>query len=300
MEFFRLDQQQELAIVTKQIGSLQLRYSYARARETQLDNENGQDYLTYKGTSNEFVFCVCDGVSLSYYGNLAAQYLGDTLLEYMLSADSFNSTDTNLLQQQLHHYMQELTGPATQYVSQHHLPSSVTGILREVLEEKRELGSESMFVCGKLRFNEMGEVEQVLLAWLGDTRVRIWNEGSERSDRLQGSFSTQNRWSTVRGNIGHAPYVYSAVMSNPDQRVTRVQVYTDGMSDLDNRNDSLNDQELMGLMDSEKKKATSDDITFLELSWEHGKLTTTFAPRGRTQKQANRRFSFLTRFWRKH
>lgn len=76
MRLFQIDQRLEYPLSSLQAGPFSIRCTYARSRETRQGDDMGQDYITYKVTDDSILFCVCDGVSQSFYGNLAAKYLG--------------------------------------------------------------------------------------------------------------------------------------------------------------------------------------------------------------------------------
>ncbi|CAM4338871.1 hypothetical protein [Paenibacillus tarimensis] len=268
MERFHTDQHTEIPVTSREYGSLRLKYSYARSRETQLDGEAGQDYLSYLVKDGQLSFCICDGVSMSFCGQLASRYLGNELVAFMEHADSGGSDGVSL-QRQLQQYMKDITVPATDMVNRYELPSSIGGLFREVLEEKRRIGSETTFVCGRVRTvtGEKGGLE-IVLAWMGDTKIRLWHDMLERTSRLEGDFSKWNRWSTLKGGIGEGPFIYKATLNSPPAAAfNRIQIYTDGLHAYDEWTRPLEDHELMYLVREAYTSPDSDDLTFLELSW---------------------------------
>jgi hypothetical protein len=262
MGTIRVDQTKEVKLFSEQLASLHVRYTYHRAQETQQADDVGQDYLVCRYSDNEIAFCICDGVSLSYYGNIAAKLLGDELTDFLWSLGDSVYTSEDDLRQQLHNYLQNLTDKAKGQIERHVIPNHIQGMLREVLEAKRERGSESTFVCGKIKFSS-SNIESVALAWMGDSRVRVWNKEVDTSSQLGGQFLTSERWSTNDGLIGGGPHVF--VLDSEHCPIDRIHIYTDGLNAFDTWNKSPNDVELIEMVESSLSKPTSDDIAFLEL-----------------------------------
>src|SRR5512138_1232221 len=64
-------------------GPFAYRYAYYRSTETRAAGDPGQDYLTFLQTGQSFVFALCDGVSQSFFGELAARALGNSLVQWL-------------------------------------------------------------------------------------------------------------------------------------------------------------------------------------------------------------------------
>jgi len=256
-----IDQSKESGLISQQIASLHMRYAYQRALETQQVDDIGQDYLACRYSEDELAFCICDGVSLSYFGNLASKLLGDALTNFLWELGEQAYDEAKALQEQLKQYLQQLTDSATAQLRNHVVPQHISGMLREVLEAKKAHGSESTFVCGKVQFSDSG-MTKLALAWAGDTRVRMWSNELEKTSRLGGQFLTQERWSTVNGVIGEGPHVYT---STAHGAINKLHIYTDGLIALDDWTTAPTDGELTAMLEHSLTKPTSDDITFLEL-----------------------------------
>lgn len=237
--------------------------AYARATETQTTDSLGQDYLTLCEDGETFTFVLCDGVSQSFYGDLAAKYLGDALLTWLRDLPDALE-DTVDFRTALRDTLQALTVTGTRQVQQLSLPSDLPGMLREVLEEKRSLGSEAMFVCGRIDLpNSELPRGRALLAWMGDARLRVW--GETRELKLPGEFKTEQRWSTRRGPVMSEPHVYAVPLHDGETAITRLMAYSDGLTDLDTWDTLPSDAELSALIAQAKASPLSDDIAFLGL-----------------------------------
>ena len=121
------------------------RWAYARSAETMAAGDVGQDYLTLRHDDRKFVFALCDGVSQSFYGNIAACVLGSALVAWLWN-DLPLSGDDAAIGSALNNRLLSLTTPATQLVKKYPLPTNLANMHREVLEQKRDLGSDSTFV----------------------------------------------------------------------------------------------------------------------------------------------------------
>ncbi|MFM1652481.1 hypothetical protein ACI7RC_10315 [Brevibacillus sp. B_LB10_24] len=253
--------------VRRSTGVFTYRFAYARAADTKTAGDKGQDYVTFGRREGSFIFAICDGVSLSFYGELAARFLGDALLDWLSSAAVDRASEQEKLRQSLQAYLSSLTGPASSIIDKYPIPKDVTGILRDVLEEKRKLGSETTFVCGRIdlpgRVHKNGKI---VLAWQGDSRLRLWQQALEKTSLLGEAFFTAHRWSTLRGPVGGGPHVAISELSQ-SWRITRLLVYTDGLADLDGWRGIPDDRQLQQLIDDAGRKATSDDIAVLDVSW---------------------------------
>lgn len=266
MRLFQIDQRLEYPLSSLQTGPFAIRCTYARSRETREGNDVGQDYITYQATNDGILFCVCDGVSQSFYGNLAAKYLGDSLLKWMLQSDGFHSADSEAIQRKLSSNLQQLTAPATEMINRYEIPSHIGGLFREVLEEKRAKGSETTFVCGKITFAAGESKGRLTAAWLGDTMIRLLDHGNEISGGANG-FSQWNRWSTSRGVMGEGPSVLTMDVARDSGGPNCVQIFTDGLRGFSQWKRSPSDTELRRLMETSYSHAASDDVSFLEIGW---------------------------------
>lgn len=245
-----------------------LRHAYARSADSQAAGEVGQDYLTVGYGPGCCCFALCDGVSQSFYGDLAARFLGDALLDWLwaLAPDQLG---TGPLEARIGRCLQELTLAGRAAVQTHPLPADLSPLVRHVLEQKRALGSEAMFVCGRLDLPGPDFPDGRLVAsCLGDSRLRLWGPSGEQTQLLSGSCATAQRWSTHRGAVGGAPHVWVMPLRRGDDwLLTRLVAYSDGLSLLDGAAAPLSPEALQAVIAEAGQSALSDDIAFLELTW---------------------------------
>ncbi len=260
----QVPQDGETPVRLESAGWITWRYAYARAAETAVAGEPGQDYLAFAVDETAFVFALCDGVSQSFYGDLAARLLGDALCDWLAAAGSI-AHDRAAIAHELTAHLEELTGEATRSLANQPLPETLPLLVRDVLVQKRGLGSESTFVCGRIeRPKGRSRRGRLLLAWLGDSRLRVWSGGRERLGA--DSFHTAERWSSTHGVIGRAPHVYTApLLDAGGEAIERLAAYSDGLGALDGVSGSLSNFAINDLIDRAAQSSTSDDISFIEL-----------------------------------
>ena len=242
------------------------RYAYSRAAETRISGEKGQDYLTLGSTEDTFIFALCDGVSQSFYGEVAARTAGDALLEW-LESELPDSLDEEAVRQSLSKSLEALTGRATILLEEQAIPEDVPPLLLDVLGEKRALGSQTTFVCGRIDLpSDDFEQGRAVFAWMGDSRLRIWGRVGERTSELGDTFKTEERWSTSRGLVGGEPHIFVIPLSETGGwTLHRLVVYSDGLAALDGTEQSPSTSDLEGIILDVSDSATSDDISFLEV-----------------------------------
>ena len=242
------------------------RYAYARSADCRVENEVGQDFLVFYETEDAFLFALCDGVSQSFFGDIAARVLGDGLMEWL--GQSPTTSNLSLLQKSLSAFLGGLTEPGNAAVQKYAIPTDLAPMLQEVLEEKRALGSESTFVCGRIDMpSEALPQGRVLLAWMGDSRLRFWGGGGERTSELGDTFHTNQRWSTKHGPVNGEPHIHIMALtdSHGKHAIQRLMAYSDGLALIDNIDATVSNFRLNDLIYKEWKSSTSDDVSFLEL-----------------------------------
>ena len=262
---FKLPQDRETPVQVVRGRTFAYRFAYARAADTRTAGDVGQDYLSIQEGERTFIFALCDGVSQSFYGDLAARYLGDALVAWLW--EHLPSTmDSEAIRTALTAYLRDLTGPATELVQRYPLPLDIPPMLRDVLEEKRMLGSESAFVCGRIDLpNSEFPTGRIVLAWMGDSRLRLWDSNNKPFADLGDVFETTQRWSSRRGPVGGEPHVFVAPLEQEGHRLNRLMAYSDGLAALDNWDKDPSNRLLQDLIARAGEAATSDDIAFLEV-----------------------------------
>lgn len=263
----QVSQIDESPVLTVTGDDYSFRYAYARSADTKKAADTGQDYLTIFPGNSFIAFVLCDGVSQSYYGDLAARFLGDTLLNW-LKFYIPETMDVTALKPLLGAVLDEAVHPGSALVDRHQPPSDIPELLRSVLYDKKRLGSETTFVCCRADLpNAQYPMGRVVFAWLGDSRLRIWDAETERSLELPGVFETMQRWSTRRGQLGSTVHAHVRPLLGP-HGIHRIVSYSDGLSVLDNNESLLTNWDIQQLINQAEESPTSDDISFIEILFE--------------------------------
>ncbi|RUT29831.1 hypothetical protein EJP77_13495 [Paenibacillus zeisoli] len=237
------------------------RYTYSPSDETLESGEASQDYLAVAIEGYSCRFVICDGVSLSYRGDFAARFLGSRIFGWL-------GQPRELTKEGFEQFLYELVPEASEAADKLEIPSDVPLLLREVLEEKRSRGAESMYLCGRIELPEAGRSRGSLwLAWQGDCRLRRWVDNREVTIE-PGSFVTKERWSGRQGFIGGSPHVYTKEFLKADEN-HRLMIYTDGFKRLDGciEPSAINVILNQVLIKQAGKAHLEDDASWLELAW---------------------------------
>ncbi len=250
----------ETPVSFQRAGRFFYRAAYARSADSRSNNEPGQDYLTFRVGEERFAFALCDGVSQSFYGDLAARILGDTLLQWAWNL-GFGQQDGQI-QENLRQELNTLTDEASRLVRDHPIPEHVPAMVRGVLDKKRAIGSEATFVMGVLDFSK----EAACLAWMGDSRLRLWRAGQEITEPFAGLFKTNERWSTVKGPVGELHLARLSI-----SEFDHLAAYSDGFAYLDDayasagKDRAFSDRAINAFIEDAACRPSSDDISFIEI-----------------------------------
>jgi hypothetical protein len=249
----QLPQETETPLNSTQRERFGYRFAYARSLDSKMHNDKGQDYLTLREDETRLAFALCDGVSQSFYGDLAAQILGDTLLEWLWK--QYNNSE--MIAEDLMPVLQSLARQAQEKVDRYALPVHIPSMVREVLEKKRALGSESTFVAGMLDLKK----NKFACVWMGDSRLRFWSARKELTSKLGDTFHTRERWSSRNGLIGELHGHAGAL-----KPVRRIAVYSDGLAIFEDRiSRFVPDNTMSQIIAETESLPTSDDVSFLEI-----------------------------------
>jgi len=233
-------------------GPIAFTYVYARSRDTRAANAPGQDFIAFRYDAQRIAFAVCDGVSQSFYGEIAARLLGSRLVEFLWT-DALDDHLLDSLNGALHHW----TAEATTAVQTHVINPKLPEMQRVALERKRENGSESMFVAGVID----REQHQLALCWMGDMRLWLWDAEHRAIDIPGAEWQTRERWSSRLGPKNGS--ARGCVM--PLGAVTRITAHSDGVGHYANEFAELSQDQLNSMVDDLLQGAGSDDISVLDI-----------------------------------
>ncbi|MBO1580141.1 protein phosphatase 2C domain-containing protein [Bacillus sp. XF8] len=233
------------------------RYSYFRAKEAQELDEGGQDFLAFQVSGNRFIFALCDGVGMSFHGEIAARFLGTKLLKLFETCLDKEQDFSNFLYKSLQDWEKE----AMEEVKAFQLPRDTPWLLRDVLEEKRNHGSESMFIGGTIEVIPNRDEVNVMLVAHGDSFLQLFQENKKCFDLIEYERNTENRWSTHRGILGGELKIISKTLARKE--ANRLVIHSDGLMPLLH----YNFEEVTEEIKRAQSSPTSDDISFLDISW---------------------------------
>src|SRR3954454_2627255 len=86
-----------------------LTYLYDRSRDSKKNNAPGQDFIAFRCTDSRLIFAVCDGVSQSFYGDLAARFVGERLVNWLAEQTSFDDSFPQRLNEVMRAWTEEAT-----------------------------------------------------------------------------------------------------------------------------------------------------------------------------------------------
>jgi hypothetical protein len=247
-------------------GYFHIRYLSARSEEAKAAGDASQDYVVFQDDGERLVFAVCDGVSQSYFGNIAAQFLGDHLVDWLWRDFPWNGRglDNQKLADLLVTDLNKQTQEADLLVQQQTIPTELPLMMQHALERKREYGSETVFACGSIELpgprNPHGSV---FLAWMGNTELQALTTSEDDAVRnlIKATWDDRIRWSTKRGVVGGRPEIYTASAEG----IGRIVAYTDGINSFAGKISDATDVELAQEVDRLSAQPKSDDIAFLEI-----------------------------------
>ena len=252
----RLDQQDETPLnnLTTPFGAI--RYLYSRSADSVAQEASGQDYLAFRYDDARVTFALCDGVSQSFMGDVAARFVGDRLVAWLWEYSGPSEPVAFAAAAQL--YLNRLQAEASAIIEQYGLPADLPPLTREALEAQRAYGSEAMFVAG--RADLLHGQDRVLLCWLGDSTLKALNvKGHDTEIGAMGS--TAERWSSASGVKGK---VHS--WRGTTQQVSRLVAHSDGIDTPTAMSGLAAEGLLKQAVERLQQKPASDDVALLDVS----------------------------------
>ncbi|MBX3069795.1 MAG: protein phosphatase 2C domain-containing protein [Thermomicrobiales bacterium] len=219
-----------------------------RSAEARAFDEPNQDYLAFRAEGERLVFAVCDGVGSSFRGDIAAQIVGETLLDWLWAVEDADEA-TRLWPQAI----DEMASRARRF-AETEISADLPEVLRDVLAEKQERGSESMFASGVLDLHSGRHV----LVWAGDVRISVTERGASPAFDAT-AFSTANRWSSKHGLIGEV-----AVREFRWNPPWRLDIYTDGLAS----EPPPASGQIRNWFERSTTRPDADDCSFLSVAWD--------------------------------
>src|ERR1039458_63138 len=113
---------------------------YRRCFDFDVTDSAGQDYAVLRGDSQYSVGVLADGVSQSFFGDLAAAQVSRFLVQFLWSR-----RDNPPRKQDLEYQLKRLEKTVAEEVRQHAIPDDVPPMQRIALEKGRAKGSQAVF-----------------------------------------------------------------------------------------------------------------------------------------------------------
>lgn len=263
----QISQQSETEIRQVSRSVWEYEYGYSRSAESRNAGDSGQDYITFLEGEGYMLFVICDGISQSYFGEWAAKFLGDHLMDWLQNLN-IGDWDEALLQRSLDRYLTNITVIATESLKLHQIPPHIHGMLRDVLSAKKDKGSGAVYGCGRIDLpNDDFPEGRLVLAWQGDIRLRLWSDQMEVTAKLGDRFHTFHQWNSAKGPVGGMPYVYCDSLRIGGTRGALL-LYSDGLNALDPI-EHISKDLLLLLLKAEAEEASSDDLSVFHLCWNY-------------------------------
>jgi len=243
------------------------RYSFTRSYDSIINNGLGQDFLTWKWDDNKLVFVLCDGVGGSFFGNLAAKFLGKKLLDWLWKQANLTGENIPGIRNELDELFRDWISEGNCMASDYPLPSDLPKLIWESLEELRQKhGSETVFICGCIERCH-SNTWKGLFVWAGNSQIRLLNSLGEMID-FDADWNDANRWSTKFGIKGKFEIMYIPI----DLDLRRLIVFSDGLENYAEDLSTYPDRKIKKILLNEIQSSSSDDIAFLDIvlkNWEH-------------------------------
>jgi hypothetical protein len=237
-----------------------LTYLYDRSRDSKNSKAPGQDFIGYAYDDTRLAFAVCDGVSQSFFGEIAAQYLGERLVGWLLEQETGDAVAANIEQA-----LKDWVRGGNLLVVSKTVSPKLPPMVREALERKRDIGSETMFVAGLIDFS----ANRLWSVWMGDMRLWLWDQHGASVAIPDAVWDTKERWSTKVGPKNGG--VRSASISL--EGITHITAHSDGLGSRTDNLKAISVNSLNKLAADLADAAASDDVSILDIQPGHAEAT---------------------------
>lgn len=265
MAIIELDQTFETPVTEYQRGNFKIRYAYSRSRETIEINERGQDFLVFKVKQNQCIFALCDGVGNSFFGGIGSQMLGESLVKWLsdtLSNGKINDNQLDYLTNDLYTYLNNVAKICHELIKNKDLSK-----FPELQQDAYKLqiqsgGTQSNFTCGFIDGpSEQKPNGQIFLFWLGDARLKIYQNKHDLTSSLNANWNSKEGWASNKGVHGEIHSFCTNI-----NEIDTVISYSDGLLPYENQIlPGINADTLSKAIKSLLHLPKSDDVSFIEV-----------------------------------
>jgi serine/threonine protein phosphatase PrpC len=222
------------------------------------DNEDGgegQDYAWLWASSRQVIGVVADGVSQSFYGQIAAQFLVKSLAPYLQQGHLRDDSDAT--KQALIAELCAIAQDAAKEVQTYKLGKGLSAAMQDVLNEDREKsGSQAVF--GAFVFDR--DTGRVVACQLGDVRFRVFCQDLPhqiRATEIQAN--AKGRFSTIATARSGGSTLQTNLVIRSFTNVVGVVLHSDG---VDARwSETLESQQHRDLVRALEYWADKDDVS---------------------------------------
>jgi len=195
---------------------------YRRRQEKDKNDGEGEDYAWLKADENQVVAVLADGVSQSFFGQIAAQQVVRGLAKYLNSGNSLED------QQELEDALRSIAQNASIIVKEYQLRPNLSSTMRDLLEEERANGSQTVF--GAFVFDRA--TRQLVICQVGDVRIRVFSVGMDgKMTHAIVDADKMGRFSTVTTANYDDASLHNNIVVRRFENVAGVLIHSDGVDD---------------------------------------------------------------------
>ncbi|OAB76637.1 hypothetical protein [Paenibacillus crassostreae] len=218
-------------------GILTCRYGYGRAMDKAKLGGIGRDFLGVYLEDDNCHFTLCKGIGQNMESGYISRYLGEMLMDWLDTTEDWSSLG-------FQSYLNSIPP----------------------MGGDQEISNQAMYICGRIELPTLERpVGRIWMAWQGDSRLKYWRDELEVSQYFKDTMIAEEWWSDSNKYLSGVPHVYQSRLEYG--MPMRLQLYTDGLSDLDPISDILPNEQIQILFDAPHTGGLTDDAAFLELSW---------------------------------
>lgn len=165
---------------------------YRRCYDFDRNDKLGQDFAAFSSESGYVVGVVADGVSQSFYGEVAAQHVSKWLLQTLWE------NRKNPPHWGLEKGLGELETRVSEEIKDHKIPNNLPSMQIKALENIRKKGSQTVFAA----FIFDGIRKEVYLYQVGDVTALVYRKSAE-TKFTESNALPKGRWSTAGKSKHH-------------------------------------------------------------------------------------------------
>jgi LysM repeat protein len=202
-------------------------------------------------------FAVCEGVGSSYLGYIAARLLAEELIDALLASARFSEDFT---EDDLESLLDEWKYQAQEQMAGIPLSQDTSPVQAQIIRERRQLGSQTVFFCGYLDWRPGGPQRSVF-AWMGNVKGQAFSQDGRTWLDLREMADDGPRWSTIQGCMGKPQVRWIAT-----NRIHRLLIWSDGFDETIENMVTARTQEIEARsLDVLRARAFDDDASFLSI-----------------------------------